>query len=204
MKRICRRTALAALGLSLVSLYLSGCHHRSKGEVMMTGYSAPEYRNKTLTSVFVKARVSNSYFRDQVEKRLAHAIDAQSSKSVHVVMDLDMFPPIREYAESEIERRLSSEHFDAVLFVNVSGSDVAVATGWGFSGNKYGASGGSYSTASRYTRVTAEMYDPANKHIMWKGEGSVEVRGSKKSSLNNTAELIATRIAVMMKDDGFY
>jgi hypothetical protein len=204
MDRNYRSVALAALALSLATLFISGCHHRPKGEVMMTGYSAPEYRNKTLGRIFIKARVPNSYFRDQVEKRLAHAIDAQSSKSVHVVMDLEMFPPIREYAESEIEMRLASERFDAVLFVNVSSSDVAVATGWGFSGNKYGASGGSYSTASRSTRVTAEMYDPSNKRIMWKGEGSVEVRGSKKSSLNNTAELIANRIAVLMKDDGFY
>lgn len=195
------------MAVSMLIMSVSACHHHRRGpsgEVMMTGYSAREYRNVSLHKIYVQARVQNAYLMDQIERQLVRSIGEQSRNSVHVVMGLDMFPPLREYSDKEIEETIKSEKFDAVLFLNVSDSNVAVASGWGFSANSYGASGGTYTKSTRLTNVTAEMYDPRNKKIMWKAQGNIEVKGSKQSSFDNTAILISSRVAHMMEEAGLF
>jgi hypothetical protein len=206
MKKSYQNAMILLVVTSMFVISFSACHHRKRaprGEVMMTGYSAREYRDVSLNKIYVQARVQHAYFRDQIERRLVTSIKEQSRNNVQVVMGLDMFPPLREYSEKEIEQAINNEKFDAVLFVNVSDSNVAVVSGWGFSGNSYGASGGTYTKSSRLTNVTAEMYDPRNKNIMWKSQGNIEVRGSKQSSFDDTAKLISIRVARMMEEAGF-
>ena len=117
---------------------------------MLVGFAVPEYKNKPLTNILVHARVDNLYFRNELEKRMAGQISSASSRQTNGKTYLDLFPPVREYTPTEIDARLKELDINAVMFIDIAHSDVKVTSGWGFSGNRYGASGGSSSTATRW------------------------------------------------------
>ncbi len=190
--------------LLFLALCIAGCHkHKPRGEVMITGFAAPEYKNKPLKAILVHARVDSLYFRDQLEKKMAAQISSASNNQTRGKKYLDLFPPIREYTSNEIEALLKELGISAVMFIDIAHSE-KISSGWGFSGNRYGASGGSYSTSTRFTKANIEMYDASNKRIMWKGEGDLRIKGGTQKSFITTSTELARTIAPMLRRDGFY
>ncbi len=186
-------------------LALVGCHNRRpSGETMIVGFAAPEYAGKQIHNILIAAREGDIYFRDQLERRMVTSIEQDSGKQTQARTYLQMFPPIRDYPQQDIDEQIKRAGVDAVMFINVTGSDVNTSSGWGFSVGNYGGSGGSYARSARFTRAIIEVYDPSNHKIMWKAEGDLRVKGSSQKSFDNTASNLARTIAGLLRRDGFY
>jgi len=193
------------LGVALAFLLFSGVAlFASSDEAMVVGYAAPEYKGKGLKKILVHARTDNAFFRDQLERRARDAIQDESNEDVTVILAIDIAPPIRKYAPAEIERKISELEIDGVLFFDVAESSVAVSRGWGFSVGPHGGSGGLFSSATRYTKASIELYEPTKKELMWKGEADVRVGGGSEKSIKSSTKYLAKRVAELLKRDGLY
>lgn len=173
-------------------------------EAMVVGYLAPEYKGKRLQNVLVHARIDNAFFRDQLERRTAHAVRDESNGKTKVFLAVELFPPLREYSEAEIARKLVELEIDAVLFYDIARSDVAVSRGWYFSVGPGGGHGGTYTAATRYTKAVIELYEPSQKALVWKGEADLRVAGGSEKSIKRSTKYLAKRVAELFARDGLY
>lgn len=171
---------------------------------MIVGFAAPEYAGKQIKNILVDARETNIYFRDQLERRMVARIEEFSGRQTQAHTYIQMFPPIHDYPSKEIDEQIKRADLDAVMFINVTGSNVNTSSGWGFSVGNYGGGGGSYTRSARFTRATIEVYDPSNHEIMWKAEGDLRVKGGSQKSMDITASNLARTIAGLLRRDGFY
>jgi len=171
---------------------------------MIVGFAAPEYAGKQIHDILIDAREGDIYFRDQLERRMVAKIEQFSGRQTQARTYMQMFPPIHDYPPKEIDEQIKRAGVDAVMFINVTGSDVNTSSGWGFSAGNYGGSGGSYTRATRFTKATIEVYDPSNHEIMWKAEGDLRVKGGSQKSMDTTASNLARTIARLLRRDDFY
>lgn len=117
----------------LAGSVISACHHREKGtkgsvDTDIRSYADTSAHGKRYTNMVISVPVENMIFRGHLEDAIAAEL---LRYNVAAIQFTKLFPPTRQYPESEIKNVIGDYDFSAMLIVSVSSDqmkDVGIAS----------------------------------------------------------------------------
>lgn len=191
---------LFAIGLSAT---ITGCVSTN-----VRGYTDQDYQGHKISKVAVRAPNAGFTFAETLERTM---VEELSGKGIQAASFLSLFPPTREWTNQAVAERLQAKGFDAIMHVNLMGSDSQSQTvGYMHSGNAYAygnmASYSGTSTpvtmVSRSTSTRVKIYDVATSKVIWVGDTSTQAGGLLYMDDDTQAQSIADEIVTALTESG--
>lgn len=188
----------------LFVFFLAGC-----ATTKMKTHVDPEHRDRSYSKILVDAPNSNFEFKDLMVTELCGGL---SQKSVDCVTKDELFPPTREYSESQIFKIIEQNNIDGWLTVGIgSGATNSQYMGTQTFGSAtvYGnsISGSANSMAihsfSRQQGYSIIMFDMETKHKAFIMDASTSASGLANITNSVFAESLANKIINEMSAAGF-
>ena len=167
-----------ALLMILITLLITGCVTTN-----VKGYTDREYNGYKIKKAVVRAPNAGFAFGELLEGSL---VEELNNAGVPAKSFLEMFPPTREWSNEQVAKELMEKGYDAILHVNLTGSDANEQTiGYinhgtaSVYGNSASFSGSStaMTMVSRYTATHIKLYDVATGRVIWVGDANTKAGG---------------------------
>lgn len=190
--------------LVLVGILISGC-----ATTNMKTYVDPEHKGKKYTKILIDSPNANFEFKDLL---LSDICEKLQKYSVTCVRKDEIFPPTREYSDSQLFEVISNNKIDAWLVIGIgTGSSNSQYMGSNTFGSAtvYGntAYGSANSMAmysfSRQQGYSIAMYDMSTKHKAFIMDASTSASGLANVTNSVFASSLADKIVKEMSASGF-
>lgn len=172
------------------------------------GYSDRDYQNHKITKVVVRAPNVGFSFGEKIEDSFVATL---KENGVSAESFLKMFPPTREWTDSEVSDELLRLGFQEIIYINLLGSSSGSQTigyihngGGSVYDDNFSVQGTSTAVTalSRYTSARTTVYDVKTAKIIWVGDSDTEARGTLFLGDETQTDSISDETVLALKENG--
>jgi len=174
----------------------------------ITGFTDPDYRNKSYKSLVVVTPNLNLEYSSLLQGKVCKALEAQK---VSCARGLDLFPPTRTFDTSEIVQILAENKIDGYLLLSYGGSSTqsqqigtlsyGSASVFGNTVSAYGSSTPVMSF-SRRDGYSAVLIDTQSYNKAWIGGATTHAQGLANITDDVFTTSLGQKIAAELKNAG--
>lgn len=174
----------------------------------VNGYTDNAYRGYKVKKVAVRAANTDFAFAELIENAM---VEALKDEGIQAESFLAKFPPTRELTNAEAAHALANAGFDAIMYVNLVGSDSSAQTiGYIHTGNASVYGGSAYYSGNslamtafhRYTSTRATLYEVVSGRKVWIADSRTTAGGLAYMGDDTQTESIAEETVASLQKSG--
>lgn len=186
-----------------VTVSLGGCV-----TTKVRGYTDHSFANYKVQKIVVRVPNADFAFAELLENSM---VEELKDSGIPAASFIRMFPPTREWTNDEVTHQLRQKQFNAIMYINLSGSEThsqtigyinsGTASVYGNTASYYGNST-AVKTFHRYTSTRVKVYDVASGRTVWVGDSSTQAGGLLYMDDETQTESIAEETVANLKSNG--